>query len=88
LFLRGTDFAVPIKKTLVLEKSEHLTNMKSEGNMKSNGYIYCCPLQCPIKKHCFVIKLEKELTEPLSVLFKCNAQKGDIKINIGGEHPP
>lgn len=56
--------------------------------MDYNGYIYKCPLQCPIHKHCFVIKLEERLTQPLKVLLKCAARKGDIKVEIGGERPP
>lgn len=51
-------------------------------------YIYKCPLQCPINKHCFVIKLEERPVSPLKVLQKCPAEKKDIKIEIGGERPP
>ena len=57
-------------------------------NMNNNGYIYKCPLQCPIHKHCFVIKLEERLTQPLKVLLKCAASKGDVKVEIGGDRPP
>lgn len=58
-----------------------------------DGYIYNCPVRCRIKKHCFVIKTEKEILEPLTVLKKCDAEKGrDIRIQIGGkqysERPP
>lgn len=58
-----------------------------------DGYIYNCPAHCRIKKHCFVIKTEKEILEPLTVLKKCDAEKGrDIRIQIGGkqssERPP
>jgi len=61
--------------------------------MLSDGYIYKCPVRCPINKHCFIIKLEEELTSPLTVLKKCDAQNGkDIKIRIGSqrdkEKPP
>lgn len=56
--------------------------------MNNNGYIYKCPLQCPIHKHCFVIKVEKRLTQPLKVLLKCAVRKGDVKVEIGGERPP
>ncbi len=50
----------------------------------SDGYIYKCPKRCPINKHCFVIKLENELTSSLAVLKKCDAKKGrDIRIRIG-----
>jgi hypothetical protein len=54
-----------------------------------DGYIYNCPAHCRIKKHCFVIKTEKEILEPLTVLKKCDAEKGrDIRIQIGGKRPP
>lgn len=56
--------------------------------MNNNGYIYKCPLQCPIHKSCFVIKLEERLTQPLKVLLKCAASKGDVKVEIGGDRPP
>ncbi|MBD5554315.1 MAG: hypothetical protein HDQ95_02905 [Roseburia sp.] len=56
--------------------------------MNDKGYIYKCPLRCPINKHCFVIKLEEQLTHPLKVLLKCAAKKEDIKVEIGGKHPP
>lgn len=52
--------------------------------MNSQGYIYNCPRQCPIRKHCFIIKTEQELERPISVLKKCEAEKGrDIKVVIG-----
>ncbi len=51
--------------------------------------IYNCPEQCPIKKHCFIIKVEYPLKERVVVLKKCDAQKGkDIRVAIGGEHSP
>ena len=56
--------------------------------MNNNGYIYKFPLQCPIHKSCFVIKLEERLTQPLKVLLKCAVSKGDVKVEIGGERPP
>lgn len=57
------------------------------------GFLYYCPTKCPIKKHCFVLKTESELHEPIVVLKKCTAENGkDIRIKIGeegnGEHPP
>lgn len=80
---------VPLKKNIELENSEHLTLRFWEvKKMDSNGYIYKCPLQCPIHKHCFVIKLEERLTQPLKVLLKCAAYKDDVKVEIGGERPP
>lgn len=57
------------------------------------GFIYNCPMLCPIRKHCFIVKTESELTEPLIILKKCDAEKGkDIRVRIGGtrkrERPP
>lgn len=57
------------------------------------GFIYNCPMRCPIGKSCFVVKTASELKEPLVVLKKCAAEKGkDIKVSIGGdqkrERPP
>lgn len=50
--------------------------------------IYNCPERCPIRKRCFIIKVEEALKEPLIVLKKCEAQKGkDIRVEIGGERP-
>lgn len=49
--------------------------------------IYYCPNKCPIKKRCFIIKVEKALKEPIFVLKKCDAIKGkDIRVKIGGDH--
>lgn len=56
--------------------------------MNKDGYIYKCPLLCPIKKHCFIIKVEERIKQPMTVLLKCTAQKGDIKVEIGGDRPP
>ncbi len=82
-------FPVPIKKNIVLEKSGLLTLRNLEvPKMNDNGYIYKCPLQCPIGKHCFVIKLTERLAHPLTVLLKCAAKKDDIEIKIGSDHPP
>lgn len=51
--------------------------------------IYNCPERCPIKKRCFIIKLEYPLKEQVIVLKKCDAKKGkDIRVTIGGERPP
>jgi len=50
------------------------------------GFIYNCPVRCPIRKHCFIVKTEQELKEPLIILKKCDAEKGkDIRVSIGGE---
>ena len=52
--------------------------------MHTEGFVYNCPVRCPIHKHCFIIKLEEELQTPLTVLKKCDAEKGkDIRIRIG-----
>lgn len=56
--------------------------------MNTDKYVYRCPLRCPIHKHCFVIKLEEHPSQPLKVLLKCAARKGDVRIEIGGERPP
>jgi len=51
-----------------------------------DNYIYHCTTNCPIGKHCFIIKLENKLSQPLTVLKKCDAKQGrDIKIKIGGK---
>lgn len=55
---------------------------------ENNGYIYRCDKYCPIRKKCFIIKSEKPIEQPITVLYKCEAQKQDIKINIGGARPP
>lgn len=55
----------------------------------SEPVIYRCPVQCPIKKSCFIIKVEAPIKEPIPVLKKCEAQNGkDIRIRIGGDRPP
>lgn len=53
-----------------------------------NSYIYRCPKECKIRKHCFILKTEKPIAYPLPVLQKCLAEKRDIRIVIGGERPP
>lgn len=69
--------------TQKLEISEHITDLKAYPQ-SDNKAIYYCPKVCPIRKHCFVIKLVKELPEPLTVLKKCPACNGqDIRIVIG-----
>jgi hypothetical protein len=60
-----------------------------EVKTMEQAYIYNCPVKCPIHKHCFIIKLENKLEQPLTVLKKCDAEKGrDILVKIGGELPP
>ncbi len=49
---------------------------------------YRCTKNCPINKHCFVIKTKEKLKEEVVVLVKCVNEKGkDIEIKIG-ESPP
>ena len=56
--------------------------------MGSNpGYIYRCNQNCPIHKHCFIIKTEKPIKVPFMILHKCEATKRDIRFQIGGERP-
>ena len=51
--------------------------------------IYKCPLVCPLRKRCFILKTVSEIEEPLEVLVKCAAQKGeDVEIAIGGDERP
>ena len=56
--------------------------------MSESAYIYRCTEKCPIGKQCFIIKVEDELKEPLTVIQKCPARKSDIKITIGLSRPP
>ncbi|MDO5297054.1 MAG: hypothetical protein Q4F00_10590 [bacterium] len=49
----------------------------------SNGFTYRCPLDCPFRKRCFIIKVAEELKSPLTVLHKCCVIKRDISITIG-----
>ena len=50
--------------------------------------IYRCQKACPIKKNCFILKVQERIKEPIKVLQKCPAEKKDILIRIGGERPP
>ena len=50
--------------------------------------IYSCHEKCPIKKHCFILKVPERIKEPVKVLQKCPAVKKDILLSIGGERPP
>ena len=56
--------------------------------MRQPEYTYRCPKECPIGKHCFVIKVTEAIKEPMTVLQKCPERKTDIIINIGGSIPP
>lgn len=53
-----------------------------------NGFVYRCPKQCKIHKHCFIIKTQNPIKQPLAVLHKCKDAKKDILLIIGEEHPP
>ena len=81
-------FIIPDYFNLLLEKSEFLTIKNKESNMTttvpSKGFIYRCPLDCPFRKHCFVLKVPEELKYPLTILHKCRVTKADISITIGG----
>lgn len=51
--------------------------------------IYRCTFECPIRKHCFIIKTDKPLSAPLLIYQKCIAAHGqDIQIIIGDDKPP
>ena len=56
--------------------------------MQQLEYTYRCPKKCPIGKHCFIIKVTEKIREPMTVLQKCPDRKADIRIIIGGPHPP
>lgn len=56
--------------------------------MRQPEYTYRCPKECPIGKHCFVIKVTEAIKEPMTVLQKCPDRKTDIRIIIGGPRPP
>ncbi len=60
-------------------------NKKQEAN---NGTIYKCTLPCPIHKRCFIIKTVEPIQDVITVLYKCQAQKADIRLCIGGERSP
>lgn len=64
-----------------------LANYKTKQNeTKGEGFIYRCPVRCPIGRHCFIIKLTEALADSLTVLQKCEAKKDDIIIKIGGKN--
>lgn len=56
--------------------------------MNEKGYTYRCNRTCPIRKKCFIIKATDKIREPITVLYKCLAQKRDIEISIGGDRSP
>lgn len=52
-------------------------------------FVYRCNKRCPIKKQCFIIKVQQPIAVQINVLQKCPAKKGrDIPITIGGDVPP
>ena len=69
----------------MLENSEHI-NIKEVAIMQE--IVYRCTQKCPIKKKCFILKVQEQIKEPVKVLLKCPVVKKDILISIGGERPP
>lgn len=54
-----------------------------------NPVIYRCPLTCPFRKKCFIIKTVTEIEKPLAVLIKCAAKNNmDVRVTIGGNKRP
>lgn len=51
--------------------------------MSNNEFVYRCTMKCPINKKCFVIKSMERISPPLSILYKCTAEKKEIPIMIG-----
>ena len=82
----GMRDSIPKKRAAALENREHLTQV--EVAMNKPEYTYRCPKECPIGKHCFVIKVTEAIKEPMTVLQKCPDRKADIRIIIGGPRPP
>lgn len=51
--------------------------------------IYRCTVRCPLHKSCFILKTTEVIKQPVEVLVKCTAQKGeDVKVTIGGDERP
>ncbi|WP_296954498.1 hypothetical protein [uncultured Dialister sp.] len=50
-------------------------------------YTYRCPTQCPFNKHCFIIKTEAPIKNPIPILKKCPCYKKDISVWIGNVPP-
>ena len=51
--------------------------------------IYRCPLSCPLRKQCFIIKTVTRIEKPMEVLVKCAARENtDVEVTIGGEERP
>lgn len=47
-----------------------------------NEIIYRCPKNCPWNKHCFVCKLQGEVSGDVVIIHKCEVTKEDIPIRI------
>ena len=76
---------VPNNLNMMLEICELLTEVIS---MQTQGYKCYCTAKYPIRKKCFVIKIEQMLPIPLIVLKKCEVRKGqDIRIIVGETRP-
>lgn len=41
---------------------------------------YRCTKKCPVRKNCFILKVQEQIKEPIKVLQKCPAEKKDILI--------
>lgn len=54
----------------------------------NSEFVYRCMKPCKIHKHCFIIKTQNPIKQPLAVLHKCKAEKKDILLIIGEERPP
>ena len=56
--------------------------LKVQGGMSVNEIICRCPRNCPWNKHCFVCKLQGEVSGDVVILHKCEVTKEDIPIRI------
>jgi len=54
----------------------------SKGGICVNEIIYRCPKNCPWNKHCFVCKLQGEVSGDVVIIHKCEVTKEDIPIRI------
>lgn len=50
--------------------------------------VYRCNNRCPIGKYCFIIKTVMPIDVPVTMLYKGQYKKRDIRVSIGGKHPP
>lgn len=51
-------------------------------------YDYRCNNRYPIGKRRFIIKTATPIEVPITVLFKSQYKQRDIRVSIGGKHPP